>query len=184
MFSKGFTLTEILIAIVLMGLVILTVTSVDITSRYFFKSISGESRIYDEAKIAMEHMVKNFTQAHEIYDFLGTDSWTIGVRIDTNKTPANFGDDTWVIYCFVGAAGEIWHYPDAGSNGLPPEPPTVWDTWGETQHEVIAAHIVIDPEIPMFTVGNNRIDIDIIAEDEGLSVNLKSSVVLRSMSAT
>ena len=56
---KGFTLTEVLIAIVLMGLVILAVTSVDITSRRFFGTSSKESWIQDEAKIAAEHMVKN-----------------------------------------------------------------------------------------------------------------------------
>jgi len=56
---KAFTLTEILIAVVLMGLVILAVASVDITSRRFFDTSSKESWIQDEAKIAMEHIIKN-----------------------------------------------------------------------------------------------------------------------------
>lgn len=60
MFSKkSFTLTELLIAMVLTGLVILAVTSVDITSRRFLDAAGKESRIQDEAKIAMEHIVKN-----------------------------------------------------------------------------------------------------------------------------
>ena len=57
--KKGLTLVEILIAITLTGLIILAVTSVDITSRRFLGTASKESWIQDEAKIAMEHIVKN-----------------------------------------------------------------------------------------------------------------------------
>lgn len=60
MFSKkGFSLTEILIGVVLMALIILAVVSVDITSRRFFATASSESWIQDEAKIAMGHIIKN-----------------------------------------------------------------------------------------------------------------------------
>ncbi|MCQ9208803.1 MAG: prepilin-type N-terminal cleavage/methylation domain-containing protein [Omnitrophica bacterium] len=57
--KKGFSLAEILIAVVLMALVILAVASVDITSRRFFDTASSESWIQDEAKIAMGHIIKN-----------------------------------------------------------------------------------------------------------------------------
>jgi len=57
MSSKGFSLTEILIAMSLMGLVILAVASVDITSRRFFGTAKDETWIQDEAKIAMQHII-------------------------------------------------------------------------------------------------------------------------------
>lgn len=59
MFSKGFSLTEIMIAVTLMTVVIVAVTSVDITSRQFFGSTERQSQIQDEAKFALEHIAKN-----------------------------------------------------------------------------------------------------------------------------
>jgi prepilin-type N-terminal cleavage/methylation domain-containing protein len=188
MFSKrGFTLTEVLIAIFLTGLVVLSATSVDITSRHFFSVINRTSKFQDEAKIAMEHMVRNFVQAHEIYDFgsLEADPFTIGVRIDPNITPANTSDDTWVIYRFVGgASGEIWYYPNAG---LAPNTPP-WNSFlASSNYEVIATNIYVgSPANPIFTVTNNRIDISIGAGEEqnpDIITNLQTSVVLRSMLA-
>jgi prepilin-type N-terminal cleavage/methylation domain-containing protein len=60
--QRAFSLTEILIAMILMGLVILAATSVDITSRRFFGTSSSEQRLQDEAKIGLEHMVKYVQQ--------------------------------------------------------------------------------------------------------------------------
>lgn len=60
--SNSFTLTEVLIALVLMSLVILAAASIDITSRKFFGTSSGQSQIQDEAKVAMEHIVKYVQQ--------------------------------------------------------------------------------------------------------------------------
>ena len=57
MSSRGFSLTEILIAIILMGLVVLAVASVDITSRRFFGISRDAAWIQDEAKIAMQHII-------------------------------------------------------------------------------------------------------------------------------
>lgn len=183
---KSFILTELLIAIVLLALVILAATSVDITSRRFFAAIKEQAHAQDEAKIAIEHMVRNFVQAHEIYDFeaVASDPWTIGVRLDPNSTPNTDGDDTWIVYRFFGAAweGEIQYYPNAGHPSA--------GTWTSTPYEVIATDIVVPPDsyppgrAPMFMVTDNRIDIDITAGDGDISVNLQTSVILRSMSAT
>ena len=56
---KGFTLTELLIAVALSGLIILAVSSVDFSSRRFFEAIKNKVQIQTEAAIAMEHIVKN-----------------------------------------------------------------------------------------------------------------------------
>ncbi len=57
--KKGFTITELLIAVALSGLIILAVSSVDISSRRFFEAIKEKGHIQAEAAMAMEHMVKN-----------------------------------------------------------------------------------------------------------------------------
>lgn len=59
MSEKSFSLTEILVALVLMGVIVLAVTSVDITSRRFFETVKDETWIQDEARIAMTHIAKN-----------------------------------------------------------------------------------------------------------------------------
>ena len=166
----------------------------DITSRYFFFAASKKARIQDEAKIAMDHMVNNFIQAYEIYDFASRDAdpYTIGVRLDIdsgtrlpNNTPGNCGDDTWIVYRYI--TGEIWYYDDAGSAGLPPDPPAGgWANWLGTSYEVITTDILVSAGISMFVVADNRIDIDITTQDvDGeFSTNLQTSVVARSLSAT
>lgn len=60
MFSRdGFTLTEILIAMMLTGLIVLAVVSVDLTSHRFFQAARGKTYAQDEVKIAMAHLAKN-----------------------------------------------------------------------------------------------------------------------------
>ena len=198
---KGFTLTEVLIAVALTGLVILAVTSVDLTSRQFFGDMREQTHAQDEVRIAMEHMVKNFVQAHEIYDFglasTCSDSYTTGVRLDPNSTPGDINDDIWIVYRYVTTAaplGEIWYYPDAASAPGTPPPPlgACWNSWMNhdalDNYEVIATEIFVDGTSPaMFTVpddDDNQIDIDITAQEEDTSKNLQTSVILRSMSAT
>ncbi len=197
---KSFTLIELLIAIVLLAPIILAATSVDIASRRFFAAIREQTHAQDEVKIAMEHMVKNFVQTHEIYDFglVSTcdDFYTIGVRLDPNSTPGDINDDIWIVYRYVATAaplGEIWYYPDAASAPGTPPPPlgACWGSWMNHDalgnYEVIATEIFVDGTSPaMFTVpdDDNQIDIDITAQDEDSSANLQTSVILRSMPAT
>lgn len=57
--KKAFTLTEILIAVMLVGLVIMAASSVDISSRQFLRTIERQIQVQDEAKIAMQHIAKN-----------------------------------------------------------------------------------------------------------------------------
>ena len=57
--SEGFTLIKLLIAVALSGLIILAVSSVDISSRRFFEVIKEKGHIQAEAAMAMEHIVKN-----------------------------------------------------------------------------------------------------------------------------
>ena len=90
--KKGSTLTELAIATILMGVIILAVTSVDITSRRFFGAASDESRIQDEAKIAMEHILKNVQLGIGDVTNLGTsEGFTItgGTQIQVKRDGLN-----------------------------------------------------------------------------------------------
>ncbi|MFC1630949.1 PilW family protein [Candidatus Omnitrophota bacterium] len=60
--TSGFTLTELWIAILITGVVILTVTSLDITARRFMQDLRASSRVQDEVKIAMQHMLIRLRQ--------------------------------------------------------------------------------------------------------------------------
>jgi hypothetical protein len=187
---RAVTLTELLIALVITGMVILAVASVDIVSRRFFQATTREFRIQDEAKIALEHMARNFVRAHEIYDFGFRDanSERIGVRLDFACTPDNSADDTWVVYDYDSATGVIRYYRDASSApGTPPPAPPAggWVSWIATANEDIAENILDSYPIPMFTVTDNQIDINLTAQDPtdtDRSINLQTSVVLSSMS--
>ena len=59
---KGVTLAELLIAVVLLLLVFLAVTSVDIASRDFSILTHRKAEVQNEAKIAMEHMIRNMRE--------------------------------------------------------------------------------------------------------------------------
>jgi prepilin-type N-terminal cleavage/methylation domain-containing protein len=82
MSEKGFSLTEILVAIVLVGVMVLAVTSIDISSRRFFGAAKDATWIQDEAKIAMAHITKNIQQG-------GGDSTSLGAAGPVNSTYTN-----------------------------------------------------------------------------------------------
>lgn len=194
MFSRAFSLTEVLVAITLMGAMIIASTSVDITSRKFFEATKGQSHIQDEIKIAMKHIVKNLILGHEVYDFgaLDGDFFTIGARLDPLTTPGDSSDDNWIVYQFVSNDPDqdnrptIRYYPDADAAGAPPA--SGWSTWQSTSYEIIATEIFVDGTTPnMFVVDatdNNHVEIDITAYDaeQDIKTNLKTTVVLRSKS--
>ncbi|MBU4140988.1 MAG: prepilin-type N-terminal cleavage/methylation domain-containing protein [Candidatus Omnitrophica bacterium] len=182
MSSKGFTLTEVLIAIVLMGLVIVTVASVDITSRRFFGSITKESRIQDEAKIAMEHIVKNVQlgigDAANPGLVVSADGTTIRVQQDTNSKVGKFdANDRTIEYRYEGGPG----YTIVFVQDIINDP---------TNTENLAEGMVVRSDI--FSVGSapNQVDVEIQARRDPTQAKsldnpettLTSSIVLRAMS--
>lgn len=56
---RGFTLAELTVAMLLVGLVILTATSAEFTSRQFFNAAEEKIYVQDEAKVAMLHIANN-----------------------------------------------------------------------------------------------------------------------------
>ena len=172
---KGFTLTEILIAVVLMSMVILAVSSLDIVSRRFFESTSKQSQLQDEARIAMEHIVKNLTSANGLFDLGAGDPNTIWARLDRdaagnpNNTPWDSSDDTWICYrtrTDEDGNNRITYYPN--TNAVPPV-----SFSGATED--------LADGVCEFAVNGNVVSVIITDAPINPQISLTSSVVLRAM---
>lgn len=110
--KKSFTLTELLIAMVLTSLVILAVTSVDITSRKFFAAASKEARVQNEAKIAMEHILEHVQ--------LGIGDMSNAQTLDTGTPPAlDNSRGFWILNSsgHLSSTGSIIHIKRDGLTG-------------------------------------------------------------------
>jgi len=177
---KAFTLTELLIAAVLVGLIILTVTSVDITSRRFFNVVSRRAKVQDEAKIAMEHIVKNVQRGIGDVTNPGTSEGfsasgsQVEVQLDVDGDGRFTGipPDKKIRYTYNG--GKIVYDPDINIGG---------------NEEDLTANMVTNAS---FNQGSapNQVDVTIEvlhnpSEAEGLEnpkTTLTSSIILRAMS--
>ena len=122
--KESFTLTELLIAVVLTGLVILAVSSVDITSRKFFAVANKEARAQNEAKIAMEHIVKHLQLGVGDINNPGFTIAPGGSQIDVNIDWDNDGQftgsppDRIIRYIYQGNPNyKIVYDPDIGVAG-------------------------------------------------------------------
>ncbi len=175
---KGFTLTEIIIAIVLTGLVVLAVTSVDITSRKFFNIASERSRVQDEIKIAMEHIVTHLRLGVGYVDNPGFvvsgGGSQIQLRLDVDKDGRFTASppDSIIQYSYQGSPDYKIVYNDgAGSEDL-------------------AAAVIESINFSSDAGSPNKVDVTIEAlpdpsESEGPDnpkITLTSSIVLRAMS--
>ena len=191
---KGFTLTEVLIAVTLTGLVILAITSVDITSRQFFGDIKEQIQVQDETNIAMEQMVKNVQLGIGDITSPGVaegvtpspySEQILMIRRDYNNplTPSDYSDDIWIGYALdarEGHEGELFFCPNtaydhrAGEDG------------GESRHEIIGNRVTTFT----FSIADNTVSLTITARNdpseaegpENPETTLTSSAVLRAMS--
>lgn len=185
--KKGSTLTELAIATILMGVIILAVTSVDITSRRFFGAASDESRIQDEAKIAMEHILKNVQLGIGDVTNLGTsEGFTItgGTQIQVKRDGLN-GDADGKFDLTDSADGFI-EYNLQGNRIVY----TIYDN----NMAVVSTENLTDPIVTNagFSVGSVANQVDAIIEilrdpskpesRENPKTTLTSSAVLRAMS--
>ncbi|UCB57496.1 MAG: prepilin-type N-terminal cleavage/methylation domain-containing protein [Candidatus Omnitrophota bacterium] len=182
MLSKGFSLTEILIAIVLMSLVMLTVVSVDITSRRYFKGSSEQVEVFDEAKIAMEHIIRNVQRGVGDIDNPGLAIYDGGTRIRVNLDDDGNGiADRTIEYMYQNGPDYNIVFDSDVSAGNPTE--------DFADGKLLSATFAFgkdagDNDIP------NHLDIEIVARQDpsqevgpdNPETTLTSSVVLRAMS--
>jgi hypothetical protein len=99
--KKALTLTELLAATIVTGIVMIGVASMDISLRNAFEGTSKDSIVATRASIAMQHISRRILEASGNSQNLGvacaTDPGHLWIRKDT-ITPSNYDDDTWFLY--------------------------------------------------------------------------------------
>ena len=121
----GLTLTELLIAVALLGFVSLAVVGIDISARKLLGATDKEGVIVREATAAMAHMEKwislttgDSTNLGISTIPVGGDSITFRVDYDVNgnckNTPETYSDDTTKRYALV--SNSLRFYPNYGSS--------------------------------------------------------------------
>jgi len=154
---RGLTLIELVIAITLMSLLVLSYYSIYFFSSYHTISAINRTRIQNEVTIALEHMTKEISYGIgdvnqpqptvEIVNIAGDRAikvWIDGNPFETVPVAPNgkrdtYPDDHQIAYRFTGASGaaanryQIWYYANCiGSNCNQP---------GNVGPEIIARHI-------------------------------------------
>ncbi|RLJ09805.1 MAG: hypothetical protein DRP15_02345 [Candidatus Aenigmatarchaeota archaeon] len=122
--KRTITLIELILAIVLLGVIILSATAIDVASRYFFKSSDTKTQVLNEVSFILEHIQKNASQATGWIDDSGFNlpsSTRLLIRED-------FDNDTWVEY--RRQRNRFRFSPDGGTN---------WET--------LSSRIVDNPDI-------------------------------------
>ena len=125
---KGLTLTELLVAAILMGIVMVGLISVNYAIRRMENSTSEATILAMQTAAAMRHITRNGLLAvgHEAdpgirYDLTTPPSVSyLSFRQDVAATPADFTDDIWVIYTDAGEANRLYTCRQSASTG--PEP--------------------------------------------------------------
>jgi hypothetical protein len=136
--KKSVTLLELLIAIVLLSVVTIGISSIDIFSRSHVLSSQRRTSLQNEASFVLGHMTKEITRAigntqidRAVFFYINNNG--IRIRIDDHPLPSGNGridlDDSWIAYRQVGS--EIWFYDNAGTVEPPAGP-----------HDVLASHVV------------------------------------------
>lgn len=105
--KKAITLTELIVATIIIGIIMLGVSSVDYVIRKSKVTTSKSAQIATQAASMMNHITRSVSLAIgdknnpgiEIWRGIGTDNITnLCIRQDVNGTPGNYCDDIWVRY--------------------------------------------------------------------------------------
>ena len=126
---KGLTLTELLVAAILMGIVMVGLISVNYAIRRMENSTSEATILAMQTSAAMRHITRNGLLAvgHESdqgirYHLAALpDISFLSFRQDIAATPADFTDDEWVIYTDAGEANRLYTCRQNASDGATPD---------------------------------------------------------------
>ncbi len=105
--QKSVSLIELLIALVLFSIIILSFTSIDLFSRRNVLTTDMRSTLQHELSYTLEHMSKYVLRAgcdgnNPPFSLVGSPATGFQIRVDFNNTPQNLTDDTWVSYILSG----------------------------------------------------------------------------------
>mgnify|MGYP000858220258 CR=1 FL=1 len=98
---KGFTLVELLIAMVLLGMVMAGASSVYVAAQGFLNGIINNDVRVITPSLALEAVIRRAKTANLVVFDAGNNQ--IKLRVDPNRTPDNIADDVWVKYRVIGA---------------------------------------------------------------------------------
>ena len=110
---RAFTLIELLIAITLVGMILLTISAVDIASRKFLNTADYESRVQNEVSPILEMIAKDITLGYGNDNNPGLyvpASTEVEIRrLDAASPPRYdiFTDDPWVRYRYDSSTHSI-----------------------------------------------------------------------------
>ena len=180
---NGLSLTELMVAILLLSLITLAATSAELTSRRFYETSRDQIHVQDEVKLAMEHIVRHIQQGTGTSDapgFRASGGTQLEVDIDGLKTSVYDGqfdgagvNDGTVRYTYQAANFRIEFDPDTDVGG---------------NEENLTGDYITDCD---FDIGNspNQVEIHIEARNDpsqavgpnNPQASLDTSVVLRGM---
>lgn len=118
--KSALTLTELLVATVIMGIIISGVASVDIGIRKAFRGTTENAIVSSEVSAIMHHIATRISQATGWIDNPGilidnsvAEEQRLYIRIDELQTPENYDDHSWVCYDFRQAHRGVMFCPCA-----------------------------------------------------------------------
>lgn len=204
--NKSVSLLELLVAIVLLSVLVLGLTSIDFFSRNHVISSDMRSRLQNEIYLALEHINRSAIRATGDNTSFGIlDPTFVGpspyhetftqIRIDLNSppTPTSYADDTWVGYALDlrgGHDGELFYCQDLAATNY-------CGSGFEANRVIIASHIPLDgfrvaqvfgPDgvtpIGLTVILNARHDVGIPASLENPEMTMMNVSYSRSITAT
>lgn len=118
---SGLTLAELMIAVVLVGMIVLAIISLDVSSRRFLASSYFEVLVQNRIGPIVELMVKDISRAIGTKDDPGIElSGTTAIKIrhiDSGLNYADYSGDTWTAYRFSANKIERQICPDSSCGG-------------------------------------------------------------------
>ena len=111
--DKSVTLLELLIAMSLLGLLVIGISSIETFSRYQLTSAGIRSRLQSEVSFLLEHMAKNINRAIGDYNNYPITNISDGIKIRIDSNPDGKLDDASdieIAYRYNITPYQVWYY--------------------------------------------------------------------------
>lgn len=156
---KSFTLLELLIAIVLLSVIVLSISSIEVFSRHNLMSSDIRAKIQNDISFVLEHMTKHISRTigndnaypNQVVAFstCGTNptTTTLAVFIDANYNGKRDTNDHWVVYEFSSGttSKELKFCFSGGDSSVTPVCPNSCTTWETLSTKIRSFGIALDP---------------------------------------
>jgi len=126
--SRGISLMELVIALILLGLVVIGISHLELFCRYNFVSTDRKTKIINDAGYVMAHMSKQIGRAignagdvavHIDNPALAACTNNVRVWIDSDDSGIKTNTDQEVMYCYNSAAHTISYYSNYSTVASP-----------------------------------------------------------------